>query len=286
MSFFKQPFRKEDVSKVSPSFTYKLCLCFLHHVTITAQWQVRKKLGFSSWHPSLFVSWCPHFASHSDWKSWIILRNSRSLMFSHLLIQKALLIFQYSPQHSLLIQTFLSLQFHSFTKSLAKDCSMSGPVLCAGEYQGLMKSQACPYGAYSWPLDSNVGEEIQGERRGQQQVPSMTWGKGSTPLLNSRPTAVALSLLLISQGTLSFKPGQVQPSNPPSVHLLLCGLFFLLRNLPWLRNARLPQAEPTSPSNRLPTSPTVRLEALAKQTPPTPRPSVWSPHFLMHRSAR
>lgn len=135
-------------SKSIPYF--QVIFVLVHNLCLSNNWPVAGKRGacvlllmsFSS------VPWCYHWASHSDGKCWLISpHNPHSLVFSHVLLQKALLIFQYSPQHSLVT---IGLPFSSYfihSQNPSKNCSMSGAVLCAVEYQGTRKGQPSPYGS-------------------------------------------------------------------------------------------------------------------------------------------
>lgn len=63
-------------------------------------------------------------------------------MFSHLLIQKSLSIFQYSPQQSFLIQAYLPLPISFIHRDCPITCSMEDLVLCV-EYHEMRKAHLC-----------------------------------------------------------------------------------------------------------------------------------------------
>ena len=109
---------------------------------------------------------------------------------------------------------------------------------------------------------------MQGARQGQQHgALNDIKARVGVPLLNPGPSAMALSLRLISPDLFPSKPGQVQPSFLPSVHHLLDGLSFQLGNLPWLRNSSLPHTELGSASRHLPTPPGLLFRLQPKRLP-------------------
>lgn len=134
MSFFKQPLKKKKKGLFQTKSVPYLQVTFVlvHKLCLSDNRPVARKKG--AWvvllMPFSSVPWCHHFASHSDGKCWlIILHHSHSLMFSHVLLQKALLIFQHSPQHSLVTIALLSLPI-SFIRRVCQRTALCQGLCC------------------------------------------------------------------------------------------------------------------------------------------------------------
>lgn len=101
--------------------------------------------------------------------------------------------------------------------------------LCAGQYQGTRWATPVLAGLR---VDEQInvgelpGECVCGGGGGLSTTghPQLIRARTSDPLLNVRPTATALSELLISQGSLPFQPDQGWTLNWLSGHLLWDGL--------------------------------------------------------------
>lgn len=181
----------------------KLCLCFLYHMAIIEEWAVKRSLACPPAALSLSV--------HGAHPGLVIqVRNPEPPLIT--LTPRCLPISFKTPTFPsrLSVDPGLPSSF-SFIHSQnpSKSYPPPGTRLYVEEHQGMRQAHSCPDGGDNWPrIRKEEEEECREQERGrgwsmQGVLPDRRWR--CVPSLNPGPSPTALSLLLMSQGSLSLR---------------------------------------------------------------------------------